>query len=446
MTWKVLGQEAVAKTKEKVDQWKDLMDVSLIFVSCIHGQFGNQLTMLIAIKIAIFLTVVTAFIAPVIQAFTSTPVDPSTDSLSTSNKPPLPPVSLQLVAFFYYLALIVSILNSVLCVLGKQWAARVVSLPPGKTELQRTLAHEQRKALAEGKLIPLMGVLFWTLLLSITFFIIGLLIQLWALAFSCTKPAFILVVAAALGSGLSVLILGIILATTYHASVNDNSPFESPLSSAMRPALKWLNARAEEKPADAEVATPSDNSEDDESDLEDASRDDTFEKNARIEDLMKIRETDSENVKVVKTFAHLVINTNDPEVLERAAPSFQFNQWHDIWDELRPVFLAVRGRFLTTDTSIRVKETVHKQLVYFKGWTGWTSDWHTWRSDLEESEMTRWCREECRRLVDRSPDSRQEYFSSWLFFVSFQKDNTDLRFRPDATDSYEKCVCRPKGP
>lgn len=331
-----------------------------------------------------------------------------------------------------------------LCVLGKQWAARVVSLPPGKTELERTLAHEQRKALAEGKLIPLMGVLFWTLLLSITLFIIGLLIQLWALAFSCSKPAFILVVAAALGSGLSVLILGIILATTYHASIHDNSPFESPLSSAMRPVLKWLNAHLQQSTADADAAVAKQSGGDkvDEGGLEDVPDDGTPYETKTIEKLMKIRDNDSENVKALKTFSHLVINTNDPEVLERAAPSFEFSQWQDVWDEQRPVFLAVRGRFLTTDTSIRVKETVHKQLVYFQNWTGWRDDEGDWKSDLPESGMTQWCKEECERLVQRSRESRQEFFSSWLFFVSFQKDNADLRFWPDATDSYEKCVCR----
>lgn len=33
LTWNVLRKEATAKTKEKVDEWKDLMQLSLVFVS-----------------------------------------------------------------------------------------------------------------------------------------------------------------------------------------------------------------------------------------------------------------------------------------------------------------------------------------------------------------------------------------------------------------------------
>ncbi|KZT32267.1 hypothetical protein SISSUDRAFT_560881 [Sistotremastrum suecicum HHB10207 ss-3] len=77
-TWGALDKEALARLKILVDGWKDLMNVSLIFI-------------------ALFLTVVTAFISPIIQLF-STPS-------ATESKPPLPPTSLQLVALFYYLAL-----------------------------------------------------------------------------------------------------------------------------------------------------------------------------------------------------------------------------------------------------------------------------------------------------------------------------------------------------
>ncbi|KZT32757.1 hypothetical protein SISSUDRAFT_488668 [Sistotremastrum suecicum HHB10207 ss-3] len=345
MTWKVLGQEAVTKTKEKVDQWKDLMDVSLIFI-------------------AIFLTVVTAFITPVIQEFTAVPAD-SNGSSTTSTKPPLPPVSIQLVAFFYYLALIVSISNSVLCVLGKQWAARVVTLPAAKSELERTLAHEQRKALAEGKLIPLMGVLFWSLLLSIALFIIGLLTQLWALAFSCDKPAFLLIVAGALGTGLSVLIFSVILATTYHAAIHEHSPFESPLSVALQPVLEWWNSRKEKQPSQSEK--PHAEVADDAVGLPV----EWSKSKISIEELMDNSDDDSETLRSLKIYARLVVNTNDPDVLERVAPSFEFSEWYQVRDGMWPVFEAVWDRFMSTDTSTRAKETVRKQLVIFRDWDGW---------------------------------------------------------------------------
>ncbi|KZT31279.1 hypothetical protein SISSUDRAFT_1133616 [Sistotremastrum suecicum HHB10207 ss-3] len=402
LTWNVLRKEATAKTKEKVDEWKDLMQLSLVFN-------------------AIFLTVVTAFIAPVIQAFTSTP----TDSSDTSSKPPLPPLSTQLVALFFYLALIVSILNAVLCVLGMQWASRLLAVPVGKDDLERTLAHEKRRALAEGKLLPLMGVLFWTLLLSIGFFIVGLLIQVWALSFSCSKPSFVLIVAAAISTGLSVTILGVILSTTYHAAITENSPFESPLSAAMRPALQWFRLHTQRKDAPKT----------------DEKDEDTWETSMKsVDELIRTEEKDTDNVKALKTYARLVLNTTDTEVLERAVPSFEISEWYSVRNEFWEVFLAVRERFLATDTSFRVKETVHKQLVYFREWSGWREDQWNWRRHLEGTAMTRWCRDQCEKLVHQSHESHRQFFPAFVFFTSLDPHHEDLRgYRPE---SYEESVTR----
>ncbi|KZS86572.1 hypothetical protein SISNIDRAFT_543898, partial [Sistotremastrum niveocremeum HHB9708] len=403
LTWNVLRKEATAKTKEKVDEWKDLMQLSLVFN-------------------AIFLTVVTAFIAPVIQAFTSTPTNSTSDS---SSKPPLPPLSTQFVALFFYLALIVSILNAVLCVLGMQWASRLLAIPVGKDDLERTLAHEKRRALAEGKLLPLMGVLFWTLLLSIGFFIVGLLIQVWALSFACSKPSFVLVVAAAISTGLSVIILGVILSTTYHAAITESSPFESPLSAAMRPALQWFRLHILRKDAPTTSATD---------------KGAAHSQKKSVDELIQMEEKDTDNLKALKTYARLVLNTTDAEVLERAVPSFEIGEWYDARDTLWDVFLAVRERFLATDTSFRVKETVHKQLVYCREWSGWKGWLGRWRSDVEGNVITRFCRDQCSDLVRGSHESHRQFFSSWVFFTSLDPDNRDLRGDPD--DSYETSVAR----
>lgn len=277
-----------------------------------------------------------------------------------------------------------------------------------------------------------MSVLFWTLLLSITLFITGLLIQLWALAFSCDKPAFVLITAAALGTALSILILGIILAATYHAVIHQNSPFESPLSTALRPAAGWLNARKAKKSLDLELSA------DDES----AGR--PTKDTSPIEDLMEVSIVDNDNIQAIKTYACLVINTNDTEVLERAAPSFEFSQWVDVWDDMQSVFEAVRGRFLTTDTSIRVKETVHNQLVHFKDWPGWRMPETSsgCRRDLQVTGMTQWCKEECGRLIWRGHDSYVQFFPAWVFFTSFEEGNHDLRSKYYDPDSCETCVHR----
>ncbi|KZS92054.1 hypothetical protein SISNIDRAFT_486986 [Sistotremastrum niveocremeum HHB9708] len=448
-TWGALDKEALARLKILVDGWKDLMNVSLIFI-------------------ALFLTVVTAFISPIIQLF-STPS-------STKAKPPLPPTSLQLVALFYYLALMFSICNSVMCVLGLQWAGRLLSVPLGKTNLERALNRERRKVLAEQRLLPLMGVLFWTLLLSIAFFVIGFLIQLWALSFSFEERASILIVGAVAATALAITILGLILATTYHAAVHKNSPFESPLSSASVATWAWLkhvttkpkNVSKIEKggarqwsqqgftikclkslrhciqdfsrwsvgklpvsaglPSLEEEKGPRDEAEP------------ATQEEKPIEELLKEDEDDNENVQALKAYARLVINTNDAEVLERAVPSFEIGEWSKNGGDLLPVLLAVRERFLATDTSFRVKETVDKQLLRCRQWSGWRI-YGYWRDDLEGNMITWWCRDHCAALARGAHESRRQFFSALVFFTSFDPGNSDLRGDP-GIDSYEDSVAR----
>ncbi|KZS92082.1 hypothetical protein SISNIDRAFT_132489 [Sistotremastrum niveocremeum HHB9708] len=212
-------REMIKRKKEEmkivVDGWKDLMNVSLIFI-------------------ALFLTVVTAFISPIIQSFSA----PSSPNSSSASKLPPSSTSLQLVTLFYHLALTFSIFNSVMCVLGMQWAGKLLSVPLGRTNLERTLNRERRKLLAEQRLLPLMSVLFWTLLLSIGFFLV--VIQFWDLSFSFDERASILIFGAVAATAIAVTILSIILATTYHATVLENSPFESPLSSALLATCAWM--------------------------------------------------------------------------------------------------------------------------------------------------------------------------------------------------------------
>ncbi|KZT36050.1 hypothetical protein SISSUDRAFT_1063963 [Sistotremastrum suecicum HHB10207 ss-3] len=452
-TWGALDKEALAKIKITVDGWKDLMNVSLIFI-------------------ALFLTVVTAFISPIIQLF-STPS-------STKSKPPLPPTSLQLVALFYYLALMCSICNSVMCVLGLQWAGRLLSVSLGKTNLERALNRERRKVLAERRLLPLMGVLFWTLLLSIGSFVIGFLIQFWALSFSFAESAPILIIGAASATALAITILGVILATTYHATVHKNSPFESPLSSASIAVWAWLKRAMGRRGADSKKKRraawrwyhhvvpikylsslkhcargfsrwivgklplsqrlPSHESSEEEEDAQDESAP-VLEEEKSIGALTKENQNDDESVQALKAYARLVINTNDAEVLERTMPSFEFGEWCRSGAELVSVFLAVRERFLATDTSFRVKETMNKQLVYCRQWSGWRQDRWSWKKDLQENVITRWCRDQCKDLVGRSRESHRQFLTAFVFFTSLDPDNEDLRGNP-WDDSYEKCVAR----
>ncbi|KZS88893.1 hypothetical protein SISNIDRAFT_528660 [Sistotremastrum niveocremeum HHB9708] len=404
-TWGALDKESLAKIKVMVDEWRDLMQISLVFI-------------------ALFLTVVTAFISPIIQVFT-TPTN--TDGGSTKNQ--VPSVPLQLVALFYYMALISSIFNSVLCVLGMQWGARLIATPLGKTNLERALARENRMLSAEGKMRSLMGVLIWTLLLSIGFFVLGFLIQLWDLSFSFTTSAPILIVGGVFATGLTLIILGIITVTTVHAGVNDNSPFESPLSNAMKPLLRWIRRRIRKR-GHSQTEDDRDKGGRGESkgttDKEDVAA------------LIKWQTDDAPNILALKTYARLVLNTNDAEVLERTVPSFEFGEWYAATDSLLPVFHAIRDRFLATDTSFRVKETVDKQLVYLKDWHGWGDQGRYWRSDPQANDFMRWCQGQCFELIYSSRGSRRDFFPPFALFASLEEDNEDLR--QWASDSNERCL------
>lgn len=308
-----------------------------------------------------------------------------------------------------------------------QWGARLIATPLGKTNLERTLARERRMLSAEGKMRSLMGVLVWTLLLSIGFFVLGFLIQFWELAFSFAGSTPILVIGGVIATGLTLIILGIIMVTTIHAALNDNSPFESPLSNAMKPLLVWTHHRVWHQGHSHTTADDGENDEPDGTkDMED------------VGGLIQWNKDDGTNILALKTYAKLVLNTNDVEVLERSVPSFEIGEWYAARDSLLPVFHAVRERLLATDTSFRVKETVHKQLVYFIDWEGWNALEEDGRRDLKANDFTRWCRAQCPKLINSLRGFRHDFFLPFAFFASLEEDNADLR---DYTlDSHEECV------
>lgn len=320
-----------------------------------------------------------------------------------------------------------------LCVLGIQWSARLIAVPLGKTNLERTLARERRKAIADGYMLPLMGLLFWTLLLAIGFFVLGFLIQLWALSVSFSGPAPILLVGGALATAISLVILGIVVATTVHASLHENSPFESPLSNAMRPLLHRMGLRVS-------TADPSPRKDAAEHYHESFVADDDIDDVAA---LVKWNGSDAEEEEVLKTYARLVIETSDAEVLERAVPSFDFEAWYSHIYSLAPAFHAVRRRFLSTDTSFRVKETVYKQLVPSKNWSLWTEDWkgqRIWKDELDANILTHWCKDHYQQLVGQSREAHRTFFVPWVFFTSLEEANQNLRgLRPER---YEECMGR----
>ncbi|KZT33162.1 hypothetical protein SISSUDRAFT_1066352 [Sistotremastrum suecicum HHB10207 ss-3] len=390
-TWSVVDKECFVKIKVMVDECRDLMQVSLVFI-------------------ALFLTVVTAFISPIIQYFTSPPAN----GAPSTTRNPLPSVPLQLVALFYYMALITSIFSSVLCVLGGQWGQRLLATPRAKTNLARALAREQRMLNAEGTMRSLMGVIVWTLLLSIGFFVLGFLIQLWDLSFSFKGSAPILITGGVFATGLALIILGIVIFTTVHAAINDNSVFESPVSNAMKPLLQ----RKEGPSSGANGIAGSHD----------------------LVRLLQCKDSDGTDVRALKTYAQLVLSTSDMAVLEQLVPSFEFGEWYLAGDSLFPIFKAVYQRFVAPDTTVRVKETIVQHFQAFGDWSGWFTDHSTWREDLKANQMTRWCRAQCPRLTDVFGQHRWDVIRTMSLLVSLEEINKELRPRPD--DTHLDCVGR----
>ncbi|KZT35139.1 hypothetical protein SISSUDRAFT_199648 [Sistotremastrum suecicum HHB10207 ss-3] len=347
----------------------------------------------------------------------------------------------------------VSVFNSVLCVLGMQWAARLIATPLGNTNLERTLARERRAAVAEGYMLSLMGILVWTLLLSIGFFVLGFLIQLWEIAVSFTGRAPILLFGGAFATGLSVIIMGIIVVTTFHAALHNNSPFESPLSNLLQPFLRWSryilpqefgSDEKDNNDVDLEKKGQNDNEDQGEYPDEWEGGQNTPETDAveDVEALVRWQKSDPEDVQALKAYARLVINATDMEVLERAVPSFEFGEWHKAGMSLSPIFMAVRDRFLATDTSFRLKETVNQQLVYFKDWKGWCNQYGSWRDDIRADDFTRWCKAQCKGLIEESRGSRRDLFPAFAFFTSLEDANRDLRGYQSTAETDDACIAR----
>ncbi|KZT31453.1 hypothetical protein SISSUDRAFT_1067744 [Sistotremastrum suecicum HHB10207 ss-3] len=237
-----------------------------------------------------------------------------------------------------------------------------------------------------------------------------------------------------MATALAVVILGIVLLSTVHATLRNNSPFESPMSNGARALLKWLRkgrkvtTRAPEHGTNASGGGGSEKA-----DVKDADH---------VEALItwESSEKEEKDIKALKTYARLVLNTNDADVLERAIPSFEFQRWIMAGDALFPVFTTLRARFLATDTSFRVKETVHKQLAYMKDWAGWRNEHGRWNVELKSANMfTRWCGAQFAALVRQSHHYHREFFPLWVFLTSLEEDNQDIRYE---SLSYEEWMAR----
>ncbi|KZS89479.1 hypothetical protein SISNIDRAFT_225864 [Sistotremastrum niveocremeum HHB9708] len=399
-TWGAMNKEAVAMTKEAVGEWTTLMNVSLVFN-------------------AIFLAIVTAFIVPVLQALQQVPAsDTSADDQGVSSglfDPHRQEVIQQWIALFQVSAFALSIFNSALCVLGTQWGARLIARIKAEDNHESTIQFERRKAIGKKWLLRLSGLLFSTLLLSIILFMVAFLLQAWVVAYAHPQPRPVLIVAAAIVTAMVFTILIIVTVTTYHAVRRDNSPFETPLSNVIRLLLS----------SGGEHGGSS----------------------QRTEDILEVTSDDEKDVsywtgsdygftvETLKVFASVVINAPEAEVLEKVVPSFRFGPWIETGDHLFPLFKAVFDRFMATDTSIRVRETLGNEL---------TSSWDLLADEepmnFKDTRIGRWYSRRCHELCDQSAEAHAKYFGLFTEVASVREGNTDLR--EIAQLPYKECMGR----
>ncbi|KZT34200.1 hypothetical protein SISSUDRAFT_1053165 [Sistotremastrum suecicum HHB10207 ss-3] len=284
-----------------------------------------------------------------------------------------------------------------------------------------TIQHERRKVVGKNWLLRLMGLLFSTLLLSILLFMMAFLLQAWVVAYAQTEPRPVLVAAAVIVSALVLSIIMIVVVTTYHAVMMDNSPFETPLSNAIRLVM---HVEVKEKGRLQNIG-----------DWLEVTKEDSMPMEYRVLD-PTIRRTQLDlylfDKEILKTFAGVVMNTAETEVLEKAVPSFRFHPWFRSGDSEYPLFEAVYTRFIATDTSIRVKETLAQQIISFgESLAYYKAD------ERGENKIVKLCRQRSLELCGPSHDS---FFRPFVAFASMREHNGDLQ--AVAQEGYYDCMGR----
>ncbi|KZS86549.1 hypothetical protein SISNIDRAFT_491859 [Sistotremastrum niveocremeum HHB9708] len=395
-TCMALYDMVMAKTKEKADEWKETMEVTLIFI-------------------ALFSAVLTAFLVPATQALLPNSGNSGNLTLSSSQRPPLPPRSAEAVCAFYYLSLITAIIIAVLCALGRRWVRKLTTKPNVKTWREKMFWHIERMHRAESWLQTLMEVLYWMLLSSIGLFMGGLLYQLWNLSGSFEKQPPILLATWALGVILASGVAFTMVATTYHAIRYEASIFEGLISKLVVGQAKtvhpessgsigrWLRSRAAKgrkwfaelkvdeslRSGWARVKTVKPG---------DVSRIQALmirkmwtvfngfarlvkgEKvlaNLKMNSMMKAShwiernraEVECESIdQLLLTYLDQIAEASDPSLLDRAVASLSYRDWVQHGDGSVERLQQVFRRLMATDTSFRVKETVSAQISRFSVW------------------------------------------------------------------------------
>ncbi|KZT36737.1 hypothetical protein SISSUDRAFT_926566 [Sistotremastrum suecicum HHB10207 ss-3] len=298
--WAAVFKSAITQTREVAEVWKTGMDVNLVFI-------------------ALFLTVVTAFLIPAIQN-----IGPQASD-NTENDTAQPSLSAEIAALLFYSSLIISILTAILSVLMRQWIGKLISTPPSKRYKDRAMRHVEMRDLAEKSILFLLKILNMSLILSIVLFVAGLLYQLWALSASFRSQQSVILITATVGSLFTVLVTVVGGFTTAHAVYHKNSPFSNILSDFLRNII---------------------------------SRSSFWSKHL-LDSPQKTSWTSDSKL----CYYRLVQETTDPSILDSAAPLLQ---WNRMDETVAGPYLDAALRVLATDSSTqaRLTMTIHLSSRY----------------------------------------------------------------------------------
>lgn len=128
-------------------------------------------------------------------------------------------------------------MTAILAVFGRQWVGHLTRIPHDTSNLRKAMRHKERQELADKLLAPILNSLHPILIMSISLFVIGLIYQLWNLSLSSVKKSPLLISTSVIGTVLIIVIGLVVLLTLTHAIHNEESPFSTSISSAIRPFL-----------------------------------------------------------------------------------------------------------------------------------------------------------------------------------------------------------------
>ncbi|KZT36203.1 hypothetical protein SISSUDRAFT_88047 [Sistotremastrum suecicum HHB10207 ss-3] len=188
--------------------------------------------------------------------------------------------------------------------------AKLTSTPSGSEFSEKAMRHKEMNMFARLLLEPMLNLVHPALVLSISFFVGGLLVQLWALALSSSHHT-ILLFTSILGTFFSALVALLICSTVWHALWYEDSPFGGQMTSSVRFWLRWKKHASQ-------------------------------------------RWTETEKL---EHYCELVSSADDPALLDRAAP-LVYNWAPHNDPDIHHLVLKATHRVLASDTTHSAKLTV----------------------------------------------------------------------------------------